>query len=96
MTSSPNPSYYPSKQLSTVFFVTQKRDREQQDGGPLRKLAQGFAAVTEVFVSSASGYLLGLFLDYWIVKTDPWMKVVFTLLGLIVGFYRLYKIYSSD
>ena len=75
--------------------MVQKQDQKQEEASPLRKLAMGFTAVTEVFVSSIGGYLAGLFLDYWLVKTDPWMKVLCTLLGLVVGFYRLYKVYSK-
>jgi F0F1-type ATP synthase assembly protein I len=91
----PLPKLLPIQTIKDGFIVVQKQDQKQKEASSLRKLALGFSAVTEVFASSIGGYLAGLFLDYWIVKTDPWMKVLFTFLGLIVGFYRLYKVYSK-
>jgi F0F1-type ATP synthase assembly protein I len=66
------------------------------DREAVRKAAQAFAAVTEVIVFSLSGFAAGYFLDRWIQKTSPWLTVLFSFLGLIGGFYRLYKVVARD
>ena len=66
------------------------------DKDALRKIAIGFAAVTEVVVCSLSGFAGGYYLDAWLKTTSPWLTVLFSLLGLIAGFFRLYKVYLRN
>lgn len=34
------------------------------------------------------GFAIGFFLDKWL-KTDPWLKIVFILYGIVAGFTNL-------
>ena len=36
------------------------------------------------------GFAIGFFLDKWL-KTDPWLKIVFILYGILAGFYNLFS-----
>lgn len=36
------------------------------------------------------GFAIGFFLDKWL-KTDPWLKIVFILYGIVAGFYNLFS-----
>ena len=62
----------------------------------MRKLGMAMAAVTEVIVYSLSGFAIGFYLDRWIKKTNPWLTVLFTFVGLTGGFFRLYRILTRD
>ncbi|MEW6058002.1 MAG: AtpZ/AtpI family protein [Bdellovibrionota bacterium] len=56
----------------------------------------GFAAVSELLACIFSGAIAGYLLDLWLQRTKPWFTVVLTLVGLVVGFVRLYRIYTRD
>lgn len=64
------------------------------DRKSIRKLAIGFAAATELVIYSISGLAIGYFLDHWLAKTEPWLTVLFMLLGFIAGMFRLYRIFE--
>ena len=64
------------------------------DKESLRNLALATTAVTEVVVITIMGVAIGYFLDRWIKITSPWLTVLFTLIGLVGGFYRLYQVMS--
>lgn len=36
------------------------------------------------------GFAIGFFLDKWL-KTDPWLKIIFILYGILAGFYNLFS-----
>jgi F0F1-type ATP synthase assembly protein I len=36
------------------------------------------------------GFAIGFFLDKWL-KTDPWLKIVFILYGIVAGFTNLFS-----
>jgi F0F1-type ATP synthase assembly protein I len=61
------------------------------DNEAFRKIALGFAGVTEVFVYSGAGFFLGRLLDHKL-STEPWLTVALTLVGLAGGFIRLVKL----
>lgn len=62
----------------------------------LKKIALGFAAVTELFLFTIAGLALGYFVDTKLVKTFPWLTIFLSTMGLVLGFYRLYRIYNKD
>ena len=37
------------------------------------------------------GFAIGFFLDKWL-KTDPWLKIIFILYGILAGFYNLFSL----
>ena len=45
-------------------------------------------------VSTFGGYLLGSWLDA-ALETDPWLTVVFLLLGAVAGFHQMYRIITK-
>lgn len=65
------------------------------DRNSLRKLGLGLGAATEVVVYTMSGFAAGYFLDKQFQRTQPWLTVLFTLVGMIGGFYRLYQVFSK-
>ncbi|MBI3543731.1 MAG: AtpZ/AtpI family protein [Deltaproteobacteria bacterium] len=65
------------------------------DKESLRRAALGFATVTEVVVYTVIGYFIGHYLDRWL-NTNPWLAGLFTLVGFIGGFYRLYTVLKDD
>ncbi|MEW6457074.1 MAG: AtpZ/AtpI family protein [Acidobacteriota bacterium] len=46
-------------------------------------------------VSIAVGLAIGYFLDS-ILNTSPWLLLIFTILGIIAGFYNVYKIAGKE
>jgi ATP synthase protein I len=45
-------------------------------------------------VAMAIGYFWGKWLDGWL-GTEPWMTVVFFILGLVAGFVNLFRITAA-
>jgi len=37
------------------------------------------------------GFAIGYFLDKWL-KTDPWLKIIFILYGIVAGFTNLFSL----
>ena len=59
-------------------------DREASDRGlmPIWRLSSiGIEMAVAIFV----GWLMGHYLDKWL-HTDPWMMIVFIILGVVAGF----------
>jgi len=61
-----------------------------------QKLAFAFFSVTEVFISTIVGLLVGWGFDTLFIITKPWLTVFFVFLGLSAGFYRLSKNYLRE
>lgn len=55
-----------------------------------RKIAELSSLVLMLPSSTAVGLFLGYYLDK-LFKTQPWLLLVFTLLGVISGFYSLIR-----
>ena len=52
------------------------------------------AGLSSLVLMLPSSIAVGLFIGYWLDKwlgTDPWMLIVFLLLGTVSGFYSLLK-----
>jgi len=64
------------------------------DKGPskidLKKIAGLSSLVLMLPSSIAVGLLVGYYLDKWL-GTDPWLLIVFLLLGIFSGFYSLLR-----
>jgi F0F1-type ATP synthase assembly protein I len=57
--------------------------------GPRKKWID-YSSVGLMFPASILvGFAIGFFLDKWL-KTDPWLKIVFILYGIVAGFYNLF------
>jgi len=64
------------------------------DKGPSKidfKKIAGLSSLVLMLPSSiAVGLLIGYYLDKWL-GTDPWLLIVFLLLGIFSGFYSLLR-----
>lgn len=58
---------------------------EKRAGSWVKYMAVGTTVATSLAVLVGGGYLLGSFLDNRL-NTDPLLKVVFMILGVILGF----------
>ena len=58
------------------------------------KLLKQFASYStlglEMGLSVAVGAVMGYYIDKWL-NTEPWLLIVFLLLGVIAGFRSLYR-----
>ncbi len=45
--------------------------------------------------SIAGGLAIGYFLDKWL-HTSPYLLIIFTLYGVVGGFWNLYKVTKTD
>ncbi len=50
----------------------------------------GFSKKSDLFSYIGAGLLIGLLLD-WVFGTSPLLLVLWTILGVAVGFYRLWQ-----
>jgi F0F1-type ATP synthase assembly protein I len=66
------------------------------DGESFRKLAMALGAGIEVAASVFGGLAIGWFLDKWTQRTGPWLTLLFGMLGLAAGFYKLYSMFSKS
>ena len=57
---------------------------------PREAITGGFSKNADLLSYIVSGLLIGLFLD-WILGTTPVMVIVWILLGVGVGYYRLWQ-----
>ena len=60
-----------------------------------KKRALGFAAVSEALAYCIAGYFLGKYLDDNFV-TFPWLTAALVLIGMVAGFYKMYRIVMKD
>jgi ATP synthase protein I len=69
-------------------------DEIMPDKGPSKtdfKKIAGLSSLVLMLPSSiAVGLLIGYYLDKWL-GTDPWLLIVFLLLGIFSGFYSLLR-----
>ncbi len=66
------------------------------ENNPLRKIAVGFAMVTELVITVFAMTGLGYFLDGYLKSANPWATLIGSILGLVLGFYRLYRSYIGS
>lgn len=59
----------------------------------LKLLGWALALSTELVLTSAAGFLLGYGLDRWLGIEQRWMTVGGGVLGMGMGFYRVYRQY---
>jgi F0F1-type ATP synthase assembly protein I len=60
-------------------------------GEPKKKWIE-YSSVGLMFPASILvGFAIGYFLDKWL-KTDPWLKIVFILYGIVAGFANLFSL----
>ncbi len=57
---------------------------------PREAVTGGFSKNADLISYIVAGLLIGLFLD-WVLGTTPVMIIVWTLLGVGVGFWRLWQ-----
>lgn len=57
---------------------------------PREAVTGGFSKNADLISYIVAGLLIGLFLD-WVLGTTPIMIVVWTLLGVAVGYWRLWQ-----
>lgn len=81
------------------------RENQQQESGaaqnrkmpiksPLKFNYRRIAELSSLVLMLPSSIAVGLFLGYYLdklFKTEPWLLIVFTLLGVISGFYSLLR-----
>lgn len=66
----------------------------KKNGKDYRLLTQlGLASTVGILLVTATGigYMFGRWLDTRL-GTDPWMMLLFTLLGVAAGFYELFRV----
>lgn len=64
-----------------------RQSRAESESNNLRV---GLTAGTEFIASIGTGAFVGWLLDNWL-GTNPWLLIVFMLLGIAAGFMNLYK-----
>jgi len=62
----------------------------EDKGKLIRQIASYSTLGLEMGLSVAVGAILGYYLDKWL-HTDPWLLIVFLILGAIAGFRSLYR-----
>ncbi len=60
-------------------------DRRRRTAGSLRRIADASSLGLAFPIAIALGYFFGRWLDR-VLHTDPWLTVVFTVLGIAGGF----------
>lgn len=66
----------------------------ENDRRNLRNMSTASAVGIVIVVSVVIGFLLGRWLDR-IFGTDPWLLLVFTILGVAAGFIEMYRMVKS-
>lgn len=66
----------------------------ENDRRNLRNMSTASAVGIVIVVSVVIGFLLGRWLDR-IFGTDPWLLLVFTILGVVAGFIEMYRMVKS-
>jgi len=83
--------------LSTALESQRQSQDEAKAGGPLKSGETGRALNTayRVLAEFVAGILVGGFLG-WVIDgwlgTSPWMLMVFLTLGMLSGFWNIYRI----
>lgn len=60
------------------------------DGSIGKAMGTGFRVASELAAAILVGGVMGWQLDKWF-GTDPWLLLVFLLLGVVAGFWNVYK-----
>jgi ATP synthase protein I len=76
-------------------FSPGKRERILAPSGEdkaklIKQIASYSTLGLEMGLSVAVGAVVGYYLDTWL-KTEPWLLIVFVILGIIAGFRSLYR-----
>lgn len=63
-----------------------------------REILRALGAVSNIGFTLASSTIVGLFLGRWVdnhLHTSPWASVIGIIVGLIAGFWSIYKLITS-
>ncbi len=66
-------------------------DRKESGEAEQESMNEGFRVGAELVVNIFAGVLVGVLLDRWL-GTMPLFLIIFTLTGIGLAFYRIYKI----
>ena len=61
------------------------------DRSVLRAFARAGTVGLNMVISTFVGYLIGSQLDKWL-NTDPWLTIIFLILGIVAGFRELARL----
>lgn len=67
-------------------------DQKKRD---LRQLVEASSIGWMFPIAIGIGYLAGHYLDKWL-GTDPWLTIIFTLLGIIAAFRNLFRLAKDE
>ncbi len=70
----------------------QDDDQKKRD---LRQLVEASSIGWMFPIAIGIGYLIGHYLDKWL-GTDPWLTIIFTLLGIIAAFRNLFRLAKDE
>jgi len=66
----------------------------ENQGKWIRKAGQASSIGLVLVISIAIGYFFGSWLDR-VFHTDPWLMLLFTLIGIVAGFTEMIRIANS-
>ncbi|HJQ38037.1 MAG TPA: AtpZ/AtpI family protein [Thermoanaerobaculia bacterium] len=67
-------------------------DKKARD---MRQLVEASSIGWMFPIAIGIGYVMGHYLDKWL-GTDPWLTVIFTLLGIIAAFRNLFRLAKDE
>ena len=67
-------------------------DQKKRD---LKQLVEASSIGWMFPIAIGLGYLMGHYLDKWL-GTDPWLTIIFTLLGIIAAFRNLFRLAKDE
>jgi len=70
---------------------TARASRKGSNEGIGKAMGTGFRVASELAAAIMVGGLLGWQIDKW-AGTDPWFLLVFLMLGIVTGFWNVYKL----
>lgn len=70
----------------------QDDDQKKRD---LRQLVEASSIGWMFPIAIGLGYVMGHYLDKWL-GTDPWLTIIFTLLGIIAAFRNLFRLAKDE
>jgi ATP synthase protein I len=65
---------------------------DKKDWGRVRRLGELRTIGLTMVLSTVVGLAMGVGLDRWLGFTSPWGTLFFLLLGIVAGFYNLFKV----
>ena len=70
---------------------TQRSARSGSDGGIGKAMGIGFRVASELAAAIMVGGFIGWSLDKWL-GSSPWGLLIFLMLGIVAGFWNVYKL----